>query len=152
VITASSVLQTVLPVTVATGVSVAGARSQTVARFCCVESTSRLEAGFEVKCLFKLGHGLGRGERRAMGDLKEWLKYWRKVISKCSKIHKDSKAHKSAYRELSGYLNSVEESANDGELDATVLWAVRFMQRMHELEKEIGLHVLGKRVHSTHKE
>jgi len=87
-----------------------------------------------------------------MGDLKEWLKYWRKVISKCSKIHKDSKVHKRAYTELSGYLNSVEESANDGELDATVLWAVKFMQRMHEMEKEIGLHVLDKKVHSTHKE
>jgi hypothetical protein len=46
----------------------------------------------------------------------------------------------------------VEESANDGGPDATVLWAVRFMQRMHELEKEIGLHVLEKRVHSTDKE
>jgi len=87
-----------------------------------------------------------------MGDLKEWLKYWRKVIAKCSKIHKDSRAHKRAYSELSDYLNSVEESANDGALDATVLWAVRFMQRMHELEKEIGLHVLEKKVHSTHKE
>jgi len=87
-----------------------------------------------------------------MGDLKEWLKYWRKVISKCSKIHKDSKAHKRAYAELSGYINKVEESANDEELDAAVLWAVRFMQRMHELEKEIGLHVLEKKVHSTHKE
>jgi hypothetical protein len=54
-----------------------------------------------------------------MGDLKEWLKYWRKVISKCSKIHKDSRAHRRAYAELSGYLGNVEESANDGELDAT---------------------------------
>lgn len=87
-----------------------------------------------------------------MGDLKEWLRYWRKVISKCSKIHKDSRVHKRAYAELSDYLNSVEESANDGELDTTVLAAVRFMQRMHELEKEIGLHVLEKKVHSTHKE
>jgi hypothetical protein len=111
-----------------------------------------LETGFAAKCLFKLGHRLGKGERRAMGDLKEWLKYWRKVISKCSKIHKDSRAHRRAYAELSGYLGKVEESANDEELDATVLWAVRFMQRMHELEKEIGLHVLEKRVHSTHKE
>ena len=87
-----------------------------------------------------------------MGDLKEWLRYWRKVISKCSKIHKDSRVHKRAYAELSDYLNSVEESANDGELDTTVLAAVRFMQRMHEMEKEIGLHVLDKKVHSTHKE
>jgi hypothetical protein len=87
-----------------------------------------------------------------MGDLKEWLKYWRKLISKCSKIHKDSRPHRRAYAELSGYLNNVEESADDGELDATVLWAVKFMQRMHELEREIGLHVLEKRVHSTHKE
>jgi len=87
-----------------------------------------------------------------MGELKEWLKYWRKVISKCSKIHKDSKAHKRAYAELSGYLGKVQASADKRELDATVLWAVKFMQRMHELEKEIGLHVLEKKVHSIHKE
>jgi hypothetical protein len=116
-----------------------------------VSGCRQQETGFAANCLFKLGPGVGGG-RRAMGDLKEWLKYWRKVISKCSKIHKDSKIHKKAYAELSGYLNSVEECANVGELDATVLWAVRFMQRMHELEKEIGLHVLEKRVHSTHKE
>jgi hypothetical protein len=115
-----------------------------------VSGCRQQETGFAANCLFKLGPGVGG--RRAMGDLKEWLKYWRKVISKCSKIHKDSKTHKKAYAELSGYLNSVEECANVGELDATVLWAVRFMQRMHELEKEIGLHVLEKRVHSTHKE
>jgi len=115
-------------------------------------TASGLEAGFAASGLFKLGHGLGKGEQITMGNLKDWLKYWRKVISKCSKIHKDSKVHKRAYAELSGYLGSVEESANDGELDAAVLWAVRFMQRMHELEKEIGLHVLEKRVHSTHKE
>jgi hypothetical protein len=92
------------------------------------------------------------GGETTMGDLKEWLKYWRKVISKCSKIHKDSKAHKKAYAELSSYLDRVEDSANDGELDATVLWAVKFMQRMHELEKEIGLHVLEKKIHSAHGE
>jgi len=129
-----------------------GFRQQQVTRFRCAEIADGLGAGFAAECLFKLGHGLRRGEWRAMGDLKEWLKYWRKVISKCSKIHKDSKAHRRAYAELSGYLNNVEESANDGELDATVLWAVRFMQRMHELEKEIGLHVLEKKVHSTSKE
>ena len=87
-----------------------------------------------------------------MGDLKEWLKYWRKVISKCSKIHKDSRIHRKAYTELSGYLNHVEESANERDLDASVLWAVKFMQRMHEMEKEIGLHVLDKKVPSIHKE
>jgi len=95
---------------------------------------------------------VGKGKLRAMGDLKEWLKYWRKVISKCSKIHKDSKAHKRAYAELSGYINNVDESAHNEELDAAVLWAVRFMQRMHELEREIGLHVLEKKVHSAHNE
>ena len=105
-----------------------------------------------VPAILKLGPVLGKDERRVMGDLKEWLKYWRKVISKCSKIHKDSRAHRKAYAELSGYLSSVEESADSGELDATVLWAVKFMQRMHELEKEIGLHVLEKKVHSIHKE
>jgi hypothetical protein len=87
-----------------------------------------------------------------MDDLKDWLKYWRKVISKCSKIHKNSKAHKKAYAELSAYLDSVEDCARDGELDATVLWAVKFMQRMHELEKEIGLRVLEKKIHSAHGE
>ncbi len=85
-----------------------------------------------------------------MADLKEWLKYWRKVISKCSKIHKASKPHRKAYAELSAYLDGVEEAARDGELDAAVLWAVKFMQRMHELEKEIGLRVLDKKIHSAH--
>ena len=123
-----------------------------MARVGCVRSASGVETGFAAGTLFTLGPGLGKDERRAMGDLKEWLKYWRKLISKCSKIHKDSRAHRRAYAELSGYLNNVEEFADDGELDATVLSAVKFMQRMHELEKEIGLHVLEKKVHSTHKE
>jgi hypothetical protein len=81
-----------------------------------------------------------------MGELSEWVKYWRKTFAKCFKIHKDSRAHKQAYAELSDYLNKVEISARDEELDATVLWAVKFMQRMHELEKEIGLLVLDKKV------
>ncbi len=85
-----------------------------------------------------------------MGELNEWIKYWRKTISKCSKIHKDSSAHKRAFHELSDYLNSIEQCAGDQELDATVLWAVKFMQRIHELEKEIGLPVLEKKVHTPH--
>ncbi len=84
-----------------------------------------------------------------MSELQDWLKYWRKTFSKCFKIHKDSKPHKHAYAELSEYLNKVEESADQEELDATVLWAVKFMQRMHELEKEIGLLVLDKKVPSV---
>ena len=84
-----------------------------------------------------------------MGELKEWIKYWRKSISKCAKIHKDSHAHKVAYTELTGYLNKVEEYADEGELDAAVLSAVAFMQRMHELERSIGLHVVEKKVPSS---
>jgi arginine/lysine/ornithine decarboxylase len=85
----------------------------------------------------------------AMGELNDWVKYWRKTFSKCFKIHKDSRPHKQAYAELSDYLNNVEESADREELDATVLWAVKFMQRMHELEKEIGLLVLDKKIPSV---
>jgi tRNA(His) 5'-end guanylyltransferase len=81
-----------------------------------------------------------------MGELSEWVKYWRKNFAKCFKIHKDSRAHKQAYAELSDYLNKVEASAHNEELDATVLWAVKFMQRMHELEKEMGLLVLDKKI------
>jgi len=81
-----------------------------------------------------------------MGELKEWIKYWRKTISKCIKIHKDSNVHKAAYMELSGYLSKVEDYAEAGELSAAVLSAVTFMQRMHELERSIGLHVLEKKV------
>lgn len=83
-----------------------------------------------------------------MGELKEWIKYWRKTISKCSKIHKDSSAHKRAFHELADYLTNIEQSAGSQELDAAVLWAVKFMQRIHELEKEIGLPVLEKKVHT----
>ena len=81
-----------------------------------------------------------------MGELKEWIKYWRKTISKCVKIHKDSDAHKAAYAELTGYLGEVEEYAEAGELSGAVLSAVTFMQRMHELERSMGLHVLEKKV------
>jgi hypothetical protein len=81
-----------------------------------------------------------------MGDLKEWIKYWRKTISKCVKIHKHSHAHKAAYTELAGYLNKVEKYAKEGELEEAVLSAVAFMQRMHELEQSIGLHVVNKKV------
>jgi hypothetical protein len=88
-----------------------------------------------------LGHGQKGG---VMGELSEWLKYWRKTFAKCFKIHKDSRPHKQAFSELSDYLDKVEASADREELDATVLWAVKFMQRMHELEREIGLHVPGK--------
>lgn len=115
-------------------------------------SRQRRSTGFAAWTVFKLADRVGKDEWQAMGDLKEWLKYWRKLISKCSKIHKDSRVHKRAYAELSGYLDSVENSAQEGALDDTVLWAVKFMQRMHELEKEIGLHVLDKKVHSIHKE
>jgi len=81
-----------------------------------------------------------------MGELKEWIKYWRKTISKCVKIHKDSNVHKTAYAELSGYLSEVEKHAQAGELGAAVLSAVTFIQRMYELERSIGLHVLEKKV------
>jgi hypothetical protein len=84
-----------------------------------------------------------------MSELHDWLRYWRKTFLKCFKIHKDSKPHKHAYAELSEYLNKVEESADREELDATVLWAVKFMQRMHELEKDIGLQVPDKKVPSV---
>jgi len=84
-----------------------------------------------------------------MGDLKEWIKYWRKTISKCVKIHKKSHVHKAAYKELSGYLNKVEKYAKEGELNEAVLSAVAFMQRMHELERSIGLHVVEKKVPSS---
>ena len=84
-----------------------------------------------------------------MGELKEWIKYWRKTISKCSKMHKDSHAHKVAYTELTGYLSKVEEYAEKRDLSAAVLAAVAFMQRMHELERSMGLHVLDKKVPST---
>ena len=84
-----------------------------------------------------------------MGDLKEWIKYWRKTISKCVKIHKKSHVHKAAYKELSGYLNKVEKYAKERELDEAVLSAVAFMQRMHELERTIGLHVVEKKVLSS---
>lgn len=80
-----------------------------------------------------------------MADLREWLKYWRKTFTKCLKIHKDSKSHRRAYTELLDYLNKVEESAEKEELDAAVLWAVKFMQRMHALEKEIGLQIPDKK-------
>jgi hypothetical protein len=90
------------------------------------------------------GHG-----RCVMGELSEWIRYWRKTFAKCFKMHKDSRAHKQAYAELSDYLNKVEASAEQQELDATVLWAVKFMQRMHELERDMGLFVLDKKVHST---
>jgi hypothetical protein len=110
-----------------------------------------VRAGVNGEAVYTLGADSERWST-AMDNLKDWLKYWRKVISKCSKIHKDSKLHKKAYAELSSYLDSVEDSARDGELDATVLWAVKFMQRMHELEKEIGLHVVEKKIHSAHGE
>lgn len=84
-----------------------------------------------------------------MSELKEWIKYWRKTISKCAKIHKDSHAHKVAYTELTGYLSKVEEYAEEGELSAAVLSAVAFMQRMHELEGAIGLHIVEKKVPSS---
>ena len=45
-----------------------------------------------------------------MGELREWIKYWRKTISKCAKIHKDSHAHKVGYTELTAYLSKVEGS------------------------------------------
>jgi hypothetical protein len=82
----------------------------------------------------------------SVGELKEWIKYWRKTISKCVKIHKDSAVHKAAYAELSGYLTEVEAYAEAGELSGAVLSAVAFMQRMHELERSIGMHVLDKKV------
>ena len=81
-----------------------------------------------------------------MDDLKEWIRYWRKTISKCLKIHKNSPVHKAAYKELSAYLNNVERYAEEGELNEAVLSAVAFMQRMHELERSIGLHVIEKKV------
>jgi hypothetical protein len=81
-----------------------------------------------------------------MGELHDWLKYWRTTISKCLKMHKDSKPHRGAYAELSALLDKIDASAQEEELDATVLWAVKFMHRMHELEKEIGLLVLDKKV------
>ena len=84
-----------------------------------------------------------------MAELKGWIKYWRKTISKCVKIHKDSHAHKIAYTELMRYLDKVEEYAEQGELDAAVLSAVAFMQRMHELEQSMGLHVVEKKVSSS---
>ena len=61
----------------------------------------------------------------------------------------DSRAHRQAYAELSDYLNKVEASAEQQELDATVLWAVKFMQRMNELERHMGLFVLDKKVPSA---
>jgi hypothetical protein len=84
-----------------------------------------------------------------MSELSEWIKYWRKTFAKCFKIHKDSRPHKQAYAELSDYLNKVEASAEQEQLDATVLWAVKFMQRMHELERDIGLLVPDKKVSSV---
>lgn len=84
-----------------------------------------------------------------MGELKDWIKYWRKTISKCAKMHKDSHAHKVAYAELTGYLGKVEEYAEKQQLSAAVLSAVAFMQRMHELEQSMGLHVVEKKVHSS---
>ena len=84
-----------------------------------------------------------------MVGLREWLKYWRKTISKCLKIHKDSPAHKAAYAELNDYLDKVENHAREAELDAAVLSAVAFMQRMHELEQSMGLHVVEKKVSSS---
>jgi hypothetical protein len=84
-----------------------------------------------------------------MGELSEWIRYWRKTFAKCFKMHKDSRAHRQAYAELSDYLNKVEASAEQQELDATVLWAVQFMQRMHELERDMGLFVLDKKVPSA---
>ena len=84
-----------------------------------------------------------------MGELSEWIRHWRKTFAKCIKMRKDSRVHKQAYSELTGYLNNVEASAENEELDAAVLWAVKFMQRMHELEREIGLFVLEKKVPSV---
>jgi arginine/lysine/ornithine decarboxylase len=84
-----------------------------------------------------------------MGELHDWVKYWRKTFAKCFKMHKDSRPHKHAYAELSDYLDKLEASAGNAELDAAVLWAVKFMQRMHELEKEIGFLVLDKKVPSV---
>ena len=84
-----------------------------------------------------------------MAELGEWVKYWRKTISKCAKIHKDSRAHKAAYTELAGYLDKLEEFAEQGELGGAALSAVAFMQRMHELEKSMGLHVVEKKVPSS---
>ena len=79
-----------------------------------------------------------------MGELDEWIRYWRKTFAKCFKMHKDSRVHRHAYAELSEIQNKVEASAEAEELDAAVLWAVKFMQRLHELEREIGLHVPDK--------
>lgn len=73
-----------------------------------------------------------------MGELDDWIRYWRKTFAKCFKMHKDSRVHRHAYAELSEILNKVEASAEAEELDATVLLAVRFMQRLHELESDIG--------------
>ncbi len=84
-----------------------------------------------------------------MGELKEWVKYWRKTISKCSKMHKNSRAHKVAYAELTGYLKKVEKYAEKEKLDEAVLSAVAFMQRMHELEQSMGLHVVEKKITSS---
>ena len=81
-----------------------------------------------------------------MGELHDWIKYWRKGFAKCFKIHKDSHPHRQGYAELSGYLDKVEASAQREELDATVMWAVKFMHRLHELERDIGLHVPDKKV------
>lgn len=84
-----------------------------------------------------------------MGDLKEWIKYWRKTISKCAKIHKNSNVHQAAYTELAGYLGKVEKYAKEEKLGEAVLSAVAFMQRMHELERSIGMHVVEKKVPSS---
>ena len=81
-----------------------------------------------------------------MAELKEWLKYWRKTIAKCAKIHKGSREHKAAYAELGAYLDKIEKYAGKGELEAAVLSAVGFMQRMYELEQSMGLHVVRKKV------
>lgn len=84
-----------------------------------------------------------------MGELSEWIRHWRKTFAKCFKMHKDSRLHRQAYSELTGYLDKVEASAENNELGAAVLWAVTFMQRMHDLEREIGLFVLEKKVPSV---
>ena len=81
-----------------------------------------------------------------MGELNDWIRYWRKNFSKCSRIHKHSRPLRQAYAELSDYLDRVEESADRHELDGAVLWAVKFMQRMHELEQEVGLVAPDKKV------
>jgi arginine/lysine/ornithine decarboxylase len=81
-----------------------------------------------------------------MGELHEWVRYWRKNFSKCSRMHKHSSPLRHAYAELSDYLDRIEDSADRQELDGTVLWAVKFMQRMHELEQEVGLLVPDKKV------